>query len=725
MSSAKSMFQSYYNEKYRPQFHFTAEKNWLNDPNGLVYHDGIYHMFYQYNPKGSTWGYMSWGHATSTDLVHWKHLPMALECELDSDGNVLEMFFSGSAVVDVNNTSGLAIPIGKDEKGAVILSKPMVAIYTSVYPIARTMSNSQIIREGQQAQSIAFSHDNGLTWTKYEGNPVIPSPPVEYADQYNQFRDPFVFWHTPSSRWILVASLAIKQILLIYSSDNLKNWTMESQFGPCNARFGEWECPSLFPLYVDDDTAAEKWVMLLGINPGGVIVGSGTQSFIGSFDGKTFVADQSDTYDPTKVPFGSTVFQDFESTSSTYEDLGWTATGDFSGTGPRKASTVNAGSAKGYLGNGVLTTHIDGHSGTGTIASPKFTISANYINFLVAGGYYPYNPDTAGTPEDNQVSINLVIDGKVMHSQTGTNADNLVWRSWNVAPWIGQDAHLIVIDVNAGPFAYLYIDEIVFSNSPKDEANWNDFGPDYYAAATYNGLPTSERVAIGWMNNWAYANKIPTSTWRSAMSIPRKLSLKTINNKVRIVQQPVLSVSKLYSSTLYTHEFLVFKNGDIKVDVPGPYNARMKLALEFTRGTGTKFGVILCSDTTNTHGTVIGYDFLRQNVFVNRLKSGNISFVDSEPNPFPGCFVAPMPTQRTDVIRLSIFLDWSSVEVFAGHGEIAITSQIFPLNDSAEVKLFSEDGSTKSVSMSITGIDSAWKEIKAQSLRETLDQNQK
>ncbi|KAJ8100201.1 glycosyl hydrolase [Lipomyces tetrasporus] len=704
------MVQSCFNEEYRPQFHFTPENNWMNDPNGLVYHDGVYHMFYQYNPNGNTWGYMSWGHAISTDLVHWKHLPIALECEVDSNGNVMEMFFSGSAVVDVNNTSGLAVSIGKDRNGKDIFSQPMVAIYTSTYPTAHTTSNGHVIRQGQQSQSIAFSNDNGLTWTKYNGNPIIPSPPPDYADQYNQFRDPFVFWHTPTLKWIMVLTLAMKQIILIYSSKNLKDWTLESQFGPYNARFGEWECPSLFPLYVDDNTAAEKWIILIGINPGGVIAGSGTQSIIGSFDGKTFVADPSEVYDPAKVPCGSTVFQDFEATSSTFEDLGWTGTGDFVGSGPRKASTVNGGKVKGYLGNGIMTTYLFGNIGTGTIASPKFTIRKDYISFLIAGGYYPYNPATAGTPEDNQVSITLVVDGKVVHSQTGTNTETLVWRSWNVAGWIGQEAYLIITDVNTGPSAHIHIDEIVFSDIPKDEANWNDFGPDYYAAATYNGLPTSERTVIGWMNNWAYANSIPTSTWRSAMSIPRKLALKTIDNKVRLVQQPVSSLSTLYTSSLYSRNFSVLECGETKVNVPAPYNTRMKVALKFTRGAGIKFGVILCSNASNTQETVIGYDFLGQNIFVDRFKSGNSSFVDSEQNAFPGYFIATMPTKSTDVIELNILLDWSSVEVFDGKGQVAITSQIFPLDHgAADVKLFSEGGSTRSVSVSIHGINSVWK----------------
>ncbi|KAJ8100187.1 glycosyl hydrolase [Lipomyces tetrasporus] len=703
-----SFVRSYYTEEYRPQFHFTPEQNWMNDPNGLVYHNGQYHLFYQYNPNGTTWGFMSWGHAVSTDLVHWKHLPIALECESDSNGNVLEMFFSGSAVVDVNNTTGFAIPVGKDRRGHVINSTPMVAIYTSYYPTAHTQSNGVVIRAGQQSQSIAFSNDNGLTWTQYEGNPVIESPPAGYVDQYQNFRDPFVFWYSPSSKWIMVASLANEHILLIYSSDNLKTWKLESQFGPENAKFGQWECPSLFPLYVDGNNRAEKWVILMGVNPGGVITGSGTQYIIGSFNGTTFVADPSDTYDPTQIPAGSIVFQNFESTSSTFKELGWKATGDFALFGPQVASSVTTQTINGNLGSGLLTTWIVDDSATGTIISPKFIITKNYISFLIAGGYYPYNPSTAGTANDNQVSFSLIVGGQVVHSQTGADAENLVWRSWNVAGWFGEEAYFIVTDLNTNSWGHLHVDEIIFSDTPKVEANWNDFGPDYYAAATYNGLPTADRIAIGWMNNWAYGGNIPTSPWRSAMSVPRKLALKTINNNVLLVQQPVSSLSSLYTPSLYSRKFSSLKSGETEIPVPAPYNARMKLTVSFKRGTGSKFGVILRSNATNTQETIIGYDFLGQNVFVDRFKSGDNAFVGSEPNQFPGHFIATLPSTLTDSITLNILLDWSSVEVFDGNGQVAFTSQIFPLDDSAQVKLFSVGGTTRTVTVAINGMKSSW-----------------
>ena len=241
-------FEFEYNEKYRPQFHFSPEYGWMNDPNGMVYLDGEYHLFYQYNPYGSMWGNMHWGHAVSTGLNSWTYLPTAIAP--DSLGAI----FSGSAVIDVNNTAGF----GKNA---------MVAIYTSAGRV--------------QSQSIAYSTDKGRTFTKYEGNPVIPNPGIP------DFRDPKVFWHNESNQWIM--SLATKQTITFYGSANLKSWTRLSEFGDgIGSHGGVWECPDLVSL---DYNGKTKWVLLVSINPGGPNGGSATQYFIGDFDGKTFRAD--------------------------------------------------------------------------------------------------------------------------------------------------------------------------------------------------------------------------------------------------------------------------------------------------------------------------------------------------------------------------------------------------------------------------------------------------
>lgn len=237
-----------YNETYRPDFHFSPKYGWMNDPNGMVYHNGEYHLFYQYNPYGSRWANMHWGHAVSKDLVSWEHLPFALAP--DSLGSI----FSGSAVIDKDNTAGF----GNDA---------MIAIYTSAGKI--------------QTQSIAYSLDNGRTFTTYEENPVLSD--LSYPD----FRDPKVFWHNATNQWIM--ALATGQTISFYGSDNLKEWNKLSEFGEgIGAHGGVWECPDLFPLTYNGQT---KWVLFVSINPGGPNGGSATQYFIGDFDGKTFKPD--------------------------------------------------------------------------------------------------------------------------------------------------------------------------------------------------------------------------------------------------------------------------------------------------------------------------------------------------------------------------------------------------------------------------------------------------
>lgn len=244
----------------RPTAHFTARDTWLNDPNGLLYHDGVYHLFFQSNPHGSTWGNMSWGHATSTDLVTWVEQSTAIPCTDD------EMVFSGSAVVDHANTAGFAA------EGETAL----VAVYTAATPPASA-------RPARQAQALAYSVDAGETWQRYDGNPVLDIGSAE-------FRDPKVFrYGGDDGHWVMVVVEAVERRVLIYTSHDLKNWEFASHFGPAHAVGGVWECPDLFALTVDGEDAT-AWVLLVSLNPGGIAGGSGTQYFVGDFDGYRFRA---------------------------------------------------------------------------------------------------------------------------------------------------------------------------------------------------------------------------------------------------------------------------------------------------------------------------------------------------------------------------------------------------------------------------------------------------
>ncbi len=486
-----------YQELYRPQFHFTPSQHWMNDPNGLVYHRGEYHLFFQHNPFGSTWGHMSWGHAVSRDLVHWEQLPVAIP-ELGD-----EKVFSGSAVVDKENTSGL----GTAREPA------MVAVYTAARP-------------GSQAQSLAYSTDRGRTWKRYAGNPVLDIGSGE-------FRDPKVFWYAPERKWVMVVAKALEHKVQLYSTPDLKTWTHMSDFGPANATGGAWECPDLFPLAVDGDPRRTKWVMLVSLNPGAIAGGSGMQYFVGDFDGTTFRADNElgaytppagdvvedfertghgawtatgdafgagpaagnvppqggvagyagerlansfhgedrsigtltspeftldrpylnflvgggrHPHDPGTVdgpPPAGTVFADFE--GDTYGE-GWTATGTFAGTQPPAGTIGDQQPVSGYEGARLVNTFIDHDNGTGHITSPEFTIAADHINFLIGGGHHPY-PGDAGNPP---TAVNLVVDGAVVRTATGQDGEALNWTSWDVSDLRGRTARIDIVDENTG-----------------------------------------------------------------------------------------------------------------------------------------------------------------------------------------------------------------------------------------------------------------------------------
>ena len=239
-------------ESFRPLYHHTPAYGWMNDPNGMFYKNGVYHLYFQYNPYGSVWGNMHWGHSTSTDLMHWKFEGCAIVP--DAWGAI----FSGSCVVDHENTAGF----GKEA---------VVAFYTS----AKSTPWGDI-----QMQSMAYSLDNGKTFTKYEGNPILTSSEKD-------FRDPKVFWYAPGKHWVMI--LAVGQHMEIYSSVNLKEWKKESEFGAMQgAHGGVWECPDLVEIPVEG-TREKKWVLICNLNPGGPFGGSAAQYFVGSFDGKKFV----------------------------------------------------------------------------------------------------------------------------------------------------------------------------------------------------------------------------------------------------------------------------------------------------------------------------------------------------------------------------------------------------------------------------------------------------
>ncbi len=498
--------QGFYMEPFRPQYHFTPEKNWMNDPNGMVFYEGEYHLFYQYNPAGDKWGHMSWGHAVSPDMVHWTHLPLALP-EAD---NV--MIFSGSAVVDWKNSSGF----GKDGR------PPLVAVYTGFRTTDRV-----------QFQCIAYSNDKGRTWTKYSGNPVIDINSMD-------FRDPKVQWHDATRRWIMTVSLSAEHKVRFYGSDNLKAWTLLSEFGPAGATGGVWECPDLFELPLPG-TNDKRWVLVVNMNPGSVAGGSGGQYFIGRFDGTQFVADRDSLIPPT----------------------------------------------------------------SGRLAS--------------------------------------------------------------------------------------------------ESAHWFDYGPDYYAAVSWSDVPASDgrRLWLGWMSNWEYGGDVPTSPWRSAMSIPREVGLRRTAEGIRLVQKPAREMESLRD------RHFAFKSGDLSeanawLKERHVQGDQLELMVEFEpRSSGTEGVKVLKSDT---EATVIGVDRQRGQAFVDRTQSGNVRFHQK----FSGVYDAPLPVHDGRV-KLHVFVDASSVEVFVNDGERVFTSLVYPSAASRGVEFFGSMTSARITSLNVWTLKSIWK----------------
>lgn len=822
--------QAVADEQHRPLLHYTPEQNWINDPNGLLYHDGTYHLFYQHNPEGTRWGNMSWGHATSTDLLRWEEQPVAIPQTFNDDGVAIEDIFSGSAVVDHGNTSGF----GTDEGPA------LVAIYTSAYTDAHPE------HAGIQAQSLAYSTDDGETWTKYEGNPVLDRGSAD-------FRDPKVFWYegATESYWVMVAVEAADYEVVLYRSDDLKEWEYLSAFGPANSVGGIWECPDLFPLAVDGDPENVKWVMVVNLNPGAVAGGSGGQYFVGDFDGVTFTPETIVTGEPAP---GGTLFEGFE---DGYGD--WTVGNEPGnrldgpwGDAPATGAIGDQSPVTGFLGDGLVNGFLDGDWPVGTIESPAFTIDSDYINFLVGGGRHPHvpgtrldndppagetlfdfegdenlgdagweltgdfvperNPSTAGgeyylgegrvntweggpagddnvgtmtSPEfaidddylsfligggrrtdgslqvellvdgrvvrsqtgpeagalnwhswdvgelrgqtgrlrivdeatggwghltfdhavlgperararSSETSATLVVDGEVVRSATGANSETLDWASWDVRDLAGESAAIRIVDNNRSDWGHVLADEFRFADTPAtsrlEAYHWLDWGKDYYATVSFGNVPDDRRLMIGWMNNWDYANDIPTGRWRGAMTLPREVALTDTIDGPRLIQKVVDQIDGLRLPATYSS---VARSLPAGVEVLPVRSSTVQVDAVFVPGGAESFGLtVLSNGETGTH---VGYDAARGRVFVDRTASGDTSFHDA----FGSVEEAPVAL-ADGRIALRVYVDRSSVEVFAQDGLVTITDQVFPAAGADRIAVWAEGGSAVLESLTVT-----------------------
>ncbi|MRG60704.1 glycosyl hydrolase family 32 [Agromyces sp. CFH 90414] len=834
-------------EQYRPAVHFSPERNWMNDPNGLVYEDGTWHLYFQHNPSGTRWGNMSWGHATSDDLLHWEEQPLAIPQTFDENGVSIEDIFSGSIVVDEENTSGF----GTAE------NPPMVAVYTSAYTAAHpTLA-------GRQAQSLAYSTDHGQTWTKYEGNPV-------YDRGSANFRDPKVFRHTNpetgESYWVMVAVEALQYQVVLARSDDLKTWTHLSDFGPANATGGIWECPDLFPLAVDGDPANTKWVMVVNLNPGAPAGGSGGQYFVGEFDGTTFTSESTVADDEVPAgelfagfdggdyegwqvsnepgheangpwtdapaagtlpgqnpvtgfvgaglvngftghdwpvgsmespaftieqdyvnllvgggnhphvdgarldnepPAGRLLFDGFEfSDGTTLADTGWVATGDFA-TDPSRSPSTQGGDY--YLGQKRINLFEAGPRGddnVGDVTSPVFAIQPgeDHLSFLLGGGkrldgtlearlivdgeivrtatgadggalqwkawdvsefagrdaQFQLHDDTNGgwghltldhlvlgaepaQPRTDETSVNLVVDGEVVRTATGRNSENLDWVSWDVAEFAGREASVRIVDNNRFGWGHVLVDQVMFSDvaaAPRNERyDWLDWGRDYYATVSFSNAPDDRRVMLGWMNNWDYANDIPTGSWRSANALPREVALASTDRGPRLVQRVVPEIeSLLRADDAVTVGARGIEEGAATLDeVEGDV---LKVDAVFEPGDADAFGLSVLGD--GEASTRIGYDTAAGRLFVDRRSSGNTEFHPA----FASLDDAPVALEDGR-LAVTVYVDRSSVEVFSADGRATITDQVFPNAGADDLGLWAEGGAAELVSLTVTPLEPA------------------
>lgn len=479
----------------------------MNDPNGMVYHDGEYHLFYQYHPESTVWGPMHWGHAVSKDLMHWEHLPIALAPD------ELGYIFSGSAVVDKKNTSGL----GSEETPA------MVCIFTHHDAVAKESANGD-----HEVQSIAYSVDKGRSWVKYAGNPVLPN-----VDKIYDFRDPKVIWDESRSQWVMV--LAAKDRIHFYTSANLLEWSYRSEWGHAYGdRVGVWECPDLFPLQVQG-SEEQKWILILSLNPGGPNGGSGTQYFVGDFDGERFIIDEQ---------FASDIAE----------------------------------------GKGV----------------------------------------------------------------------------------------------------------------------WLDFGPDNYAGVTWSGIPKEDGrcIYIGWMSNWLYGQAVPSEAWRSAMTLPRTLSLIYSEGRYRLSTEFVSELNEISGARLASNTFE--KIQEPKVLFSDIASSGYRFYFETEKKKDLTFGLKFSNEAGELF--VVGYDGASNNYFMDRSKSGAVSFNES----FTEMIFAPI-SYESEKISLDIVLDMASLELLADEGSLAMSSIFFAKQLYNKVELVIGAGALLNTSIKLYPLDSTWK----------------
>lgn len=612
----------------------------MNDPNGLVHFAGEYHLYYQYNPLGDQWGHISWGHAVSRDLVSWQELEVAIPATDEV------MAFSGSVIVDHDNASGFA-PEGS-------IAPPMVAFFTGFNPQTKI-----------QSQHVAYSLDRGRTYTPYAGNPIIDIGSKE-------FRDPKVFWHAPTRRWVMLVVAALRQEMWIYTSINLKDWTRTSTFGPAGSAANNiWEVPDLFELPVDGDAARTRWVLVISVNHGSLWGGSGVQYFIGDFDGARFTQDPSAAGLAVQAPTGDLI-ADFDGGGL---PAGWHSSGTAFGPGPVSGALDGQQFVSGHLGPGVMNSFHGGDRSTGTLSSPSFVITRPWLNFKIAGG------------RSALTRLELRVGQRVVHQASGDDTEVLKWRSWDVSAFVGQEAVLHAVDDATGAWGHLLLDHVVMSDMPMEQVSnsditlWADHGRDFYAPITFSNVPDGRVLWLGWMNNWDYARDLPTQPWRGQQSGVRELGLVSTSRGLRLRQRMAAEFRDLIDASPW---LVVRQQPATGIDktlqalVPSSrhYVVRLELSSE---NLSAPVGLELFKDRAGS--VKVGFDPGSNRFFIDRRSSTWRFAGYSERHEALRCSDALH-------ITLEIWVDGSTIECFADDGTVVLSDLVYTAPDAMRIGLF-------------------------------------
>lgn len=630
--------QDLHTELYRPQYHLSPEWGWMGDPNGMIFYNGKYHLLW-------------WGHAISEDLVHWKeysHFAM--------NGGGGFGYWSGCVVVDTANTSGFG----------TLTDTAMVAIYTMHYD------------NGIEKVGLSSSL-NHVTFQFYPGNPVINT------DQYN-FRDPSVFWHEGTGRWVMAITRAVDRAIDFYASGDLLQWDYLSSFTGKGAKDQVWEVPDLFQLPVNGNTENLRWILSCGMGPNKM------QYWIGEFDGTSFTLDPEDSHLTGKNIPGD-LFEDFE--GSTYGD--WIVEGNAFGTGPAGGTLPDQQAVNGFIGNGLINTYRNGDGTTGKLSSPVFRIEKRYVNFLVGGG--------AGA--DRQIRI--LVDGETVAFATSLqNQEHLRWMGLDLAEWIGSDAHIEIVDEATGGWGHILLDQIVFSDVLYDtkieHASWADWGTDFYAARSYRNYsknPVNPYAWIGWMGNWSYANDVPTVPWKGNQSLPRSIGLEYDESGYRLIQQPLDALAEQRANPFSASDLEI--SGTTHIEEIQPEWNVFEMKVSFRVEKDQLFSIDLADDGLASKLS-IGFDAARSQVFIDRTNLRN-SFSNFS---YLKKMNAPVRIPEDSIITLHIFMDQSSVELFTDDYGTVLSALAFSRPSDNAVSFHSEGPVTRILSLDYWDLNSIW-----------------